>query len=449
MFNPVEIIRAKRNKEEIPGELLSQFIMEFAKSNIPDYQMTAFMMAVYFQGMNLAEMRSLVHAMRGSGNQLDLSGISGAKLDKHSTGGVGDKISLVLAPLLAGMDLVVPMISGRGLGHSGGTLDKLESIPGLKTEIPLSKIRELIKRNGFVIAGQTNELVPADRKMYALRDTTATVESLPLVVGSIMSKKLSEDLDGLILDIKTGKGSFFPNEKDARQLAKLLINVGEEFGVKTRALLTNMNTPIGYAVGNWLEVYESIECLNGNGPQDTMELVYSLAIVALQLSGDSRPVDNILVDLQEAISNGVAMEKFKNYVNEVGGDVRCIENYQDYELPASVDVLASKHGYIAALDAYEIGVATNMAGAGRLKTSDTVDPTAGILLNKKVGEKVEKSEPIASLYTRKNNKMEIQDKIEKAFVIQDRSDGFGELVYGEVNREGKLIPFISPNRPKK
>ena len=441
MFNPVEIIRTKRDGAEISPDRLAEFIKEFTAGNVSDYQMSAFMMAVYFQNMTVGEMSSLVHAMRESGNVLDLSDLKGVKLDKHSTGGVGDKISLILAPLLASMGLIVPMISGRGLGHSGGTLDKLESIPGLDPKISLPRMKKVIEKVGFVIAGQTDELVPADRKMYALRDMTATVESLPLVVGSIMSKKLSEDLDGLILDVKTGKGSFFPNEQDAIHLAKLLIKVGEGFGVKTRALLTNMNTPIGNAIGNWVEVYESIECLLDKGPEDTMELVYAQGLAAMQLSGDDRPANKIVAGLRNAISSGIAMEKFTQYVGEVGGDVGCVENYQDYQLPPKIEVRSAKSGFVTAINAFEIGIATNNAGAGRTKASDRVDPVAGVILKKKVMDEVEVGEPLAYLYTQKREKSNLQNQISGAFQIQEKRGHKESLILGEVDRNGQLVPF--------
>ncbi len=441
MFNPVEIIRTKRDGAEISPDRLAEFIKEFTSGNVPDYQMSAFMMAVYFKNMTIEETNSLVRAMRESGKVLDLSDIKSVKLDKHSTGGVGDKISLILAPLLASMGIIVPMISGRGLGHSGGTLDKLESIPGLDPKISLSRMKKVIEKVGFVIAAQTNELVPADRKMYALRDTTATVESLPLVVSSIMSKKLSEDLDGLILDVKTGKGSFFPNEQDARHLAKLLINVGEGFGVKTRALLTNMNTPIGNAIGNWVEVYETIECLLDNGPEDTMELVYAQALAAMQLSEDDRPADQIIAGLKNAISSGIAMKKFTQYVDEMGGYVGCVENYKNYKLPPMIEVISAKSGFVTAIDAFEIGIATNKAGAGRTKSSDKVDPIAGVILNKKVGDEVEVGEILACLYTQKSKKSNLQNQIGEAFQIQEKPGHKEPLIIGEVDRNGQLVPF--------
>ncbi|MEE9168943.1 MAG: thymidine phosphorylase [bacterium] len=441
MFNPVEIIKLKRENRPIPKDSLALFIKEYASGRIPDYQMSAFLMAVFLQGMTVGEMVTLVHSMRDSGKVLDLSDIDGFKLGKHSTGGVGDKISLVLAPLLASMGISIPMISGRGLGHSGGTLDKLESIPGLNPVVSLAKFKRVLKKVGFVISGQTDELVPADRRMYSLRDVTATIESIPLVVGSIMSKKLAEDLDGLLLDVKTGKGAFFRSQKDAIHLAKLLIQVGLDFGVETRALLTDMDQPTGCAVGNWLEVQEAIQCLRGEGPSDTMELVYSLGIVALRIAGDVDAPGEIVSKLQQSISSGRALEKFFAYVHELGGDTSVIEKDKRFPLPREHQVLSQKAGNLSAIDAYEIGMASCLAGAGRLRMEDDVDHFAGILLRKQVGEGVEIGEPLATFYTRKDIKPEIENQIRNAITISETPGKPVKPVRGEIDRNGRLVSF--------
>lgn len=384
-FVITELLKKKRDGGTLDAEELEWLIRNYVKGAIPDYQMSAFLMAVYFRGMSSDELLNFVRIMRDSGAKLDLSRVPGFHLDKHSTGGVGDKISLVLAPVLASLGLSVPMISGRGLGHSGGTLDKLEAIPGLKTRIPVQRFVEILSQVGFVIAGQTEDMVPADKKLYALRDATATVDSIPLVVGSILSKKLAEDLDGLILDVKTGKGAFFPKKKDAVQLARILVEIATEFGVITRALLTSMDQPVGYAVGNWLEVVETVDCLTNQGPEDTMELVEALAVLALQVSGDRHPLNHQLARIRKAISSGEAFDRFLRYVSLMGGDPAILEHPERFPLPKPVVYTAPREGYIEDLDAYRIGMAAFYAGAGRLKVEDPVDAVAGIRLHKKNG----------------------------------------------------------------
>ena len=429
---PAELIRKKRNGSALSEEELERFVRWYSEGKLPDYQMAAFLMAVYFQGMDEKEMVTLVRAMRDSGRPLDLSGLPGFKIDKHSTGGVGDKISLILAPLWASMGLAVPMISGRGLGHSGGTLDKLESIPGLQTRIPARRFKEILREVGFVIAGQTDEIVPADRKMYALRDATATVESMPLVVGSILSKKLSEDLDGLVLDVKTGKGAFFRKKKEAAELAHALVHVSRKFGVPAKALLTNMDQPLGWASGNWVEVLESLECLRGEGPEDTLTLVRELAVLGFRISGDGRPEKEILQEINRKLQGGEAFERFLRYVRAMGGEVAVLEHPERFPLPEALPILSSKTGYVKEVDAFHVGLAAFYAGAGRRVMSDDVDPAAGIRLLKKIGDSVSEGEPLALIYTNKRDTAIIEKELRSAFSISEEPPEPYPLIFGEV-----------------
>ena len=440
-FFPAEIIRKKRDGNPLTKTEITQFVNLFVSGKIPDYQMSALLMAIFYQGMNSDEMVTLVDVMKNSGTVLQFDDVPGFKIDKHSTGGVGDKISLILAPLLACFDLVVPMISGRGLAHSGGTLDKLESIPGLNTKISLSKFKSVLKEVGFVIAGQTDELVPADRKIYALRDSTATIESLPLVVASILSKKLAEDLDGLILDVKTGKGAFFSDKDKAIQVASNLISVGEDFGVKVKALLTNMDQPIGFASGNWIEVVEAVQFLQGNGPKDTMELVYNLALKALKIAGFKEKNGKLKSNLKTEVENGKDFEKFEKYVNLMGGDTAFVQNINKFPLKKPIQVKAKNPGFISNIDAYQIGVSAMFAGAGRKNSEDKVDPGAGIRLFFKVGDFVHTNDILAEIYTEKTNSEVIAKKVKEAIVITSDPPDEQTLIYGEITRDGKLIQF--------
>jgi len=438
-FQPVEIIKKKREGKRLSKTELEQLVKRYISGQIPDYQMSAFLMSVFFRGMETDEMSSLVEIMRDSGTFLQLDDLDGIKIDKHSTGGVGDKISLILAPLLACFNIYVPMISGRSLGHSGGTLDKLEAIPGLKTRISLPKFKKVLKDVGFVIAGQTDEIVPADRKIYALRDATATIESLPLVVASIMSKKLAEDLDGLVLDIKTGKGAFFPKKEEAILLASHLVQVGENFGLDVLALLTNMDQPLGFACGNWIEVVEAIKCLQGEGPEDTMQEVYALAIRALRIAGRNEETQVLFSKLKKMINNGKAFEKFVRYVGLMGGDVKKVDNPDLFSLPIANPIYASHTGYITDMDAYKIGIASMLCGAGRLNQDSDVDPSAGIQLKVKIGDFVNQDDLVAEIFTHKDNIVEISQKVQEAIQISEQQSEKYQLVFGEIDRSGKLI----------
>lgn len=329
-YNTVTLIRKKRDGESLEPDEIEYLIQSYTDDAIPDYQLSAFLMACFLNGLAPDEASALTRSMLNSGIVVDLSDIPGIKVDKHSTGGVGDKLSLILAPIVASCGVPVPMISGRGLGHTGGTLDKLESIPGFTVGMNLDRYREILSRHNLVLAGQTEEIAPADKRLYALRDVTATVESIPLIAGSIMSKKLAEGIDALVLDVKFGSGAFMKNVDDASELARTLVQIGEDFGKETIAYLTSMEQPLGHAVGNWLEVSECLDALNGEGPDDVMEITHLLAGTMIRLGGKAGSVEEGMEKSREAINNGSAMSKWMDVVREQGGDVSVIENPSSY-----------------------------------------------------------------------------------------------------------------------
>jgi pyrimidine-nucleoside phosphorylase len=374
----------------------------YVRGTIPDYQMSAFLMAVYFRGMDFEETTQLTEIMLNSGKVLDLSSIPGIKVDKHSTGGVGDKISLILAPLVAACGVPVPMISGRGLGHTGGTLDKLESIPGFRTNLSLDEYRKQISEIGVVMIGQTDDLAPADRRMYALRDVTATVESIPLIAASIMSKKLAEGADGLVFDVKTGRGAFMEKYDEAVELAKTLVTIGSKSGKKALSFVTDMGQPLGHAVGNWVEVAEAIECLHGRGPNDLVELTCTLAGAMLKLGGKADTIKQGVEESKKTLASGKAFEKFLQLVGMQSGDTKFIENPEQYPHPKyALDIVSSSEGYIESINALEIGLACIELGAGRKKIRDKIDPNAGLIFKKKVGDPVKHGEQVASIFADK------------------------------------------------
>jgi len=425
-INTEELIRKKRDGGKLDRAEIELLIRSYARGEIPDYQYAAFLMAVYFQGLDPTETADLTRAMISSGQVLDLSDIKKPKIDKHSTGGVGDKVSLILAPLMASCGICVPMISGRGLGHTGGTLDKLESIPGFRTDLSLKKFRAQLRAVGAAMIGQTAEIAPADRKIYALRDVTATVDSIPLISASIMSKKLAEGLDGLVLDVKFGSGAFLPKYQDAKRLARVMIRIGKRFGVRVKAVMTDMNSPLGMCVGNSLEVIETIEALKGRGSQDLMDVTFALGELMLRLAR----IKGGRKLLAEKTASGAALEKFREVVQRQGGDAGVIDDYS--RLPVSRrhwPVKAMKSGFVAAVDTYRIGVLATELGAGRLKKEDRIDPSCGFRIFKKVGDRVRKEEKLAEV---------ISDNRAFALSVQGR---FGE-VYKIVDRRVKKPALI-------
>jgi pyrimidine-nucleoside phosphorylase/thymidine phosphorylase len=394
-----ELIHRKRDGHAIPAEAIAELVRGFTAGEIPDYQMAAFCMAVFFRGMDDAEVSALTRAMLESGDVLDLSAIPGRKVDKHSTGGVGDKVSLPLAPLVAACGVRVPMVSGRGLGHTGGTLDKLEAIPGFRVDLPVERFRALVAELGCGLVGQTARIAPADKRLYALRDVTATVESIPLIASSIMSKKLAEGIDGLVLDVKVGGGAFMKTIDDARRLARTLVAIGRGMGKRVTALLTDMSQPLGRAVGNALEVAESIEILRGGGPADVRALTVELGAEMLMLGGAAGSLADGRAAIEAAIADGRGLARFRAIVEAQGGDAGAVDD--PGRLPRAtrlLDVAAPSAGIVEAIDTEAVGLAAMALGAGRARVEDRIDPAAGLVVHKRLGERVERGEPLCTLH---------------------------------------------------
>ncbi len=384
-------------------------------------KMTAFLMAVYFNGMNNDEILAMTTAYLNSGKRLDLKSIPGKKIDKHSTGGVGDKVSIILAPLVASLGVVVPMISGRGLGHTGGTLDKLESIPGFQVTGPLNRFKRQLREIGVAMLGQSRSLVPADRLIYALRDVTATVDSIPLICASIMSKKIAEGIDGLVLDVKTGSGAFISQPEKAEILTRNLITVGKAYGVRVVAHLTSMDQPLGLKIGNWLEIEECMDCLHGQGPDDLRLLVLELGAEMLWSGGYCRQDRSQATPmLERALSDGRGMEKFLQMVHMQGGQKDTLLNPGKYPRARSIRrIVAERDGFVAGFSTREIGIASVLSGAGRLRAEDAVDPRAGIILFKKLGDRVKNGEALLEIHGAEESKLDqAENQVKSAIRIQ-------------------------------
>ena len=406
-MTPYEIISKKRDNLELSKDEISYFINQYTKGEIPYYQMSAILMAIYLNGMTSSETNALTHTMLHSGEIVDLSEIPGIKVDKHSTGGVGDKVSIILAPIVAAAGVPVPMISGRGLGHSGGTLDKLESIPGFRVDYSIEEYKTKIEKIGVCLIGQTATLAPADKKIYALRDVTATVQSIPLICASIMSKKLAEGIDALVLDVKCGKGAFMQDIDQAEKLARSLISIGEDAGKPTVAFITDMNNPLGNAIGNWNEIVECIDCFKGKGPDDLMEITHKLCGAMIYLGGKAESIDEGIIISQRMILEGLAWNKFCEIVQEQEGDIDYILNPDKYDVSTySIDVTAETDGWIESIEALQCGLSAVKLGAGRLKSTDKIDNKAGITLYKKPGDFVNTGDKILSFYTEKEEVIE-------------------------------------------
>jgi pyrimidine-nucleoside phosphorylase len=398
-FRVIDLIRKKRDGGELSAAEIESLVEGYTAGTIPDYQMAAWLMAVVLRGMTRPETAALTNAMLHSGEVLDLGFLPAKKVDKHSTGGVGDKTSLVLAPLVAAGGLYVPMISGRGLGHTGGTLDKLESIPGFRVSLAVPEFHRVLKACGCCMIGQTEKIAPADRKLYALRDATGTVESPYLICASIMSKKVAEGTDALVLDVKTGSGAFMKKEEDAVFLAELMVETGERMGKQMVALITDMNQPLGRMVGNALEVQECIEVLHGGGPADLRELCLHLGAWMFYLGGASRTVAQGKQLAEEIIGSGKAFERFRQMVELQGGDISVIDD--PTLLPSTdhrVDVLSPQSGYVTAIQSEQVGTACVILGGGRERKEDSVDPAVGIVVHKKIGDKVTTGESLCTIH---------------------------------------------------
>ncbi len=415
-FAPADLIIKKRDGGKLDPSEIQALVDGYVSGDVADYQMSAFLMAGFLNGFDEEETFALTRSMLHSGTVLDLSTVPGIKVDKHSTGGVGDKISLILAPVVAACGVPVPMISGRGLGHTGGTLDKLESIPGFNVNMSLDSYRAQLEDLGIVLIGQTDDIAPADRGLYALRDVTGTVEHIPYIASSIMSKKLAEGIDALVLDVKCGRGAFMKSEADARRLAETLVSIGQRFEKQTVALLTRMDSPLGYAVGNWPETLEAIRCLHGDVVPEVTELTIALAAEMIRLGGVASTTAEGAELAREALNSGAALDKFAEVVEAQGGDKGVIYDPQTRNggEPAAT-VTSVEEGYITDIDAFEIGRSALQLGAGRQKKEDVVDPLAGIVFLKKPGEYVEKNEPVAHLFTQRADRISsTQDMVLKA-----------------------------------
>lgn len=416
----VDIIEKKRDGQELTTAEINFFIEGYTKGEIPDYQASALAMAIYFQDMNDRERADLTRAMVESGDTIDLSAIDGVKVDKHSTGGVGDTTTLVLAPLVASLGVPVAKMSGRGLGHTGGTIDKLESIAGFHVELTREQFIDLVNRDKVAVIGQSGNLTPADKKLYALRDVTGTVNSIPLIASSIMSKKIAAGADAIVLDVKTGDGAFMKTQEDAEELAHAMVRIGNHVGRKTIAIISDMSQPLGFAIGNALEVKEAIETLQGKGPKDLTELVLTLGSQMVILAGKAKTSEEAKEMLLDAIYSGKALAKFKEFLANQGGDASIVDDLT--KLPQAkykIELPAKQSGYISRMVADEIGVASMILGAGRATKEDVIDLAVGLVLHKKVGDKVEEGESILTIYSNRENVEDVKQKLYDNIFIAD------------------------------
>jgi pyrimidine-nucleoside phosphorylase len=429
----VEIIAKKRDGGELEDKEIERLVSAFTSGELADYQMSAWLMAVYLRGMTTRETVALTHAMLHSGQTADLSAVAGVKVDKHSTGGVGDKVSICLAPLVAACGVKVPMISGRGLGHTGGTLDKLEAIPGFRTDLSILDFARITDEVGACMIGPTSEIAPADKRMYALRDVTATVESIPLIVASILSKKLAEGIDGLVLDVKVGRGAFMRDARMARELAETLVRVGTGNGKRVAALLTDMSAPLGSAIGNANETREAIQLLHGQGPPDLKDCTMALGTEMLLLAGRAHDAPSARALLDEALGSGKALRVLERMVTAQGGDARAVSDPQRLEVAGSVPVLAAESGFVVAIDAFELGLVAVALGAGRTRADQRVDPAVGLSIEAKPGARVAPGEALAHIHVRDPRSADaVHGRVLRAFQLSDAPRASGPLILGRI-----------------
>jgi len=433
----VDIIVSKRDGRALSRDQIRSFVSGVTEGTLPDYQASALLMAIVLRGMSAEETAWLTDAMVHSGVRVDLSGIPGVKVDKHSTGGVGDKASLVLAPLAAACGVPVPMMSGRGLGHTGGTLDKLEAIPGFRVNLSLEEMKAALARTGCAMLGQTEQIAPADKKLYALRDVTGTVESIPLISASIMSKKIAEGIDALVLDVKTGSGAFMKTEADSRRLAESLVSIGNASGVHTEAIITAMDAPLGCAVGNALEVIECIEVLKGRGPADLVEVSLELAERMLLVGKVAPDRPDAKRRVAEARASGVGLERFQRIIEGQGGDPRVVDDYGRLpQVPGRHEVTADRGGYVVRLDAELVGRASVALGAGRDRIEDSIDPAVGIMVRATVGDRVGAGDPVLELHYRDPGRLNAAlALLARAVTIGDDRPVVRRRLVGEVSGE--------------
>ncbi|MEH7772131.1 pyrimidine-nucleoside phosphorylase [Bacillus velezensis] len=419
----VDLIVKKQNGKELTTEEIQFFVKGYTDGSIPDYQASALAMAIYFQDMTDQERADLTMAMVNSGETIDLSAIEGIKVDKHSTGGVGDTTTLVLAPLVAALEVPVAKMSGRGLGHTGGTIDKLEAIEGFHVELSKDEFIKLVNRDKVAVIGQSGNLTPADKKLYALRDVTGTVNSIPLIASSIMSKKIAAGADAIVLDVKTGAGAFMKTDEDAVNLAKAMVRIGNNVGRQTMAVISDMSQPLGFAIGNALEVQEAIDTLRGEGPEDLNELVLTLGSQMVVLAKKAETLEEARTKLQEVMKNGKALEKFKEFLSNQGGDASVVDDPSKLPQAAyKIDVPAKEAGVVSEIVADEIGVAAMLLGAGRATKEDEIDLAVGIMLRKKVGDNVEKGEPLVTLYANRENVEDVTAKVYDNIRISEKAE---------------------------
>ncbi|EME73788.1 pyrimidine-nucleoside phosphorylase [Bacillus sonorensis] len=419
----VDIITKKQSGKELSTEEINFFINGYTDGSIPDYQASALAMAIYFQDMTDRERADLTMAMVNSGETIDLSAIEGIKVDKHSTGGVGDTTTLVLAPLVASLGVPVAKMSGRGLGHTGGTIDKLEAIEGFHVELSKDEFVDLVNRDKVAVVGQSGNLTPADKKLYALRDVTGTVNSIPLIASSIMSKKIAAGADAIVLDVKTGAGAFMKTDEDAVNLAKAMVRIGNNVGRQTMAVISDMSQPLGYAIGNALEVKEAIDTLKGEGPEDLTELVLTLGSQMVVLAKKAETLDEAREKLTDVMKNGKALQKFKDFLQNQGGDSSVADNPEKLPQAAyKIDVPAKEAGVVSEIVADQIGVAAMLLGAGRATKEDKIDLAVGIMLRKKVGDAVEKGEPLVTLYANRENVDDVITKVYDNIQIAEKAE---------------------------
>src|SRR5882724_316150 len=419
----VDVIQKKRDGGALTREEIAFMVQGFTNEQVADYQFSALLMAIFLNGMSKEETLFLTEEMLHSGTVLDLSDIPGAKVDKHSTGGVGDKTSIVIAPLVAQAGLMVPMISGRGLGHTGGTLDKLESIPGFSVNLSLDQFRDVLNKVGMGLIGQTKEIAPADKKIYSLRDVTATVESIALISASIMSKKMAEGIDGLVLDVKTGRGAFMKTVEDSRALAESLVGIGRGMGKRVSALVTDMSQPLGNAIGNSLEIIECIEALKGMGPADLTDLSVEFSDMMICLGGQTNEFGAAKEKLSDMIASGSALERLQKSIELQGGDPRVCDDYSLFPTAANkLDVKAKQSGFVTKCDALDIGVGSMLLGAGRERVDSIIDHAVGVILNKKIGDQVDAGEPLCTIHYNSDARLaESIALIERGYVISEES----------------------------
>jgi pyrimidine-nucleoside phosphorylase len=430
----VDVIQKKRNGKELTKEEINFFIEGYTKGDIPDYQASALMMAIYFNGMKSNETALLTQAMVESGETIDLSAIKGHKVDKHSTGGVGDKTTFIVGPLVASVGVPVAKMSGRGLGHTGGTLDKLESIKGFHIEMTKEEFVNNVNTHKLSVAGQTGNLAPADKKLYALRDVTATVDSIPLIAGSIMSKKLASGADGIVLDVKTGSGAFMKKLEDSEALAREMVNIGNNLGRNTVAVISDMSQPLGFEVGNANEVREACQVLQGENIEDLRLLSLELASHMTVIAGAFSDFDTAYKTLEENLQNGKAFESFRTLVQAQGGDVSVIDDLS--KLPQAkhdIEVTAQQDGYVTEIDAESVGVAAMYLGAGRATKDDQINHGVGITLKKKVGDKVEKGEALVVLHSDEEDVQNSINKINEAYTVSKQATEKPQLIYKVIN----------------